>query len=206
MTRPTPKEEAVRDQFREQHGRAAAEETAAAAESRDAEAAQPEGDAQAVEPEPEPQPEQPEPDPLTRAQAERDDYLELARRTQADFENYRKRTAKDVAAAGERAKLGLVRELLPVVDNLERALESAGDDSGVADGVRLVLTELQGVLARNGVAAVDPSGKQFDPTVHEALSTRAADGTEPGVVVDVVEKGYRMGDTVVRPARVVVSA
>jgi molecular chaperone GrpE len=217
MTRPTPKEEAVRGQPRDQDGGAAAGDSAAAAEP--GVAAEPGGAAEPLaeaEPRPagepradaEPRAEQPAPapDPLTSAQAERDDYLELARRTQADFENFRKRTAKDLAAAGERAKLGLVRELLPVVDNLERALESAGDASGVADGVRLVLTELQGVLARNGVAPVDPTGDQFDPTVHEALSTRAADGTEPGLVLDVVEKGYRMGDTVVRPARVVVSA
>src|SRR5436190_36507 len=83
----------------------------------------------------------------------------------------------------ERAKVGLVRELLPVVDNLERALDSAGDDSSLAEGVRLVLSELQGVLARNGVEPIEPSGEEFDPTVHEALSTRPADGVEPGLVV-----------------------
>src|SRR5205807_9059043 len=148
-----------------------------------------------------------EPDPLAKAQAERDEYLELARRTQADFENYRKRAAKEMAAAGERAKVGLVRALLPVVDNLERALESAEDGgAGLAEGVRLVLSELQGVLAREGVEALEPAGESFDPTVHEALSTRAEDGAEPGAVLDVVEKGYRMSDTVIRPARVVVSA
>jgi molecular chaperone GrpE len=160
----------------------------------------PEGEAE------EPQPE-PEADPLAKAEAERDEYLELARRTQADFENYRKRTAKDVAAAGSRAKLGLVRDMLPVVDNLERALVSAnGPDGSLAEGVRLVLSELQGVLAREGVEALEPEGEQFDPTVHEALSTREQDGAEPGVVLDVVEKGYLMSDQVIRPARVVVSA
>jgi molecular chaperone GrpE len=161
-----------------------------------------------VEPEPGPEAEpEPEPDPLAKAEAERDKYLELARRTQADFENYRKRTAKDVAAAGSRAKLGLVRDMLPVVDNLERALVSAnGPEGSLAEGVRLVLSELQGVLAREGVEALEPEGEQFDPTVHEALSTREQDGAEPGVVLDVVEKGYLMSDTVVRPARVVVSA
>ena len=151
------------------------------------------------------EPDQP-PDPLAEAEAKRDEYLELARRTQADFENYRKRTAKDLAAAGTRAKLGLVRDLLPVVDNLERALESADSQDGLAEGVRLVLTDLQGVLAREGVKAVEPAGERFDPTVHEALSTRPEDGADPGVVLDVVQKGYRMNDTVIRPARVVVSA
>src|ERR671932_2348058 len=96
-------------------------------------------------------------DPLARAERERDQYLALAQRAQADFENYRKRAAREAAAAGQRAKSGLVRELLPVVDNLERALDSAGDSGGpLADGVRLVLSELQGVLARQGVVALAP--------------------------------------------------
>jgi molecular chaperone GrpE len=142
--------------------------------------------------------------------AERDKFLELAQRTQADFENYRKRAAKDAATAGERAKAGLVRELLPVLDNLERALDTAVHDDGeaspVVEGVRLVRADLLGVLERSGVEAFDPAGEQFDPTVHEALSTRPApDGVHAGVVVDVVEKGYRLNDTVLRPARVVVS-
>jgi molecular chaperone GrpE len=142
--------------------------------------------------------------------AERDKYLELAQRTQADFENYRKRAAKDAATAGERAKAGLVRELLPVLDNLDRALDTAVHDDGeaspVVEGVRLVRADLLGVLERTGVEAFDPAGEPFDPTVHEALSTRPApDGVHPGVVVDVVEKGYRLNDTVLRPARVVVS-
>jgi molecular chaperone GrpE len=93
-----------------------------------------------------------------------------------------------------------------VVDNLERALESAESADGLAEGVRLVLADLKGVLAREGVKAVEPVGERFDPTVHEALSTRPQDGAEPGVVLDVVQKGYRMNDTVIRPARVVVSA
>jgi molecular chaperone GrpE len=160
-------------------------------------------------------------DPLARTQRERDEYLDLARRAQADFENYRKRAAKETAAAGERAKSGLVRELLPVVDNLERALASAGDvgqaagsargaasasEQHLAEGVRLVHSELVAVLERNGVVQFDPSGERFDPAEHEALSTRGQDGAEPGVVLDVVEKGYRANGTVLRPARVVVSA
>jgi molecular chaperone GrpE len=134
------------------------------------------------------------------------EYLELAKRTQADFENYRKRAAKEAAAAGERAKGGLVRELLPVVDNLERALESAGEsEQHLAEGVRLVHSELVSVLQRNGVEQFDPKGEDFDPAVHEALSTRSEEGADPGVILDVVEKGYRLNGTVLRPARVVVS-
>ena len=148
-----------------------------------------------------------EEDPLARAQRERDEYLDLARRTQADFENYRKRAAREAAAAGERAKSGLVRELLPIVDNLERALTSAADgEQHLAEGVRLVHSELVAVLERNGVEQFDPKGDKFDPTDHEALTVRPEEGTEPGFVIETVEKGYRSGETVLRPARVVVSA
>jgi molecular chaperone GrpE len=146
-------------------------------------------------------------DPLARLQRERDEYLALAQRAQADFENYRKRAAKEAAAAGERAKSGLVRELLPVVDNLERALASAEEsEQHLAEGVRLVHSELIAVLERNGVEQFDPSGERFDPSEHEALSMRAQDGSESGLVLDVVEKGYRANGTVLRPARVVVSS
>ena len=146
-------------------------------------------------------------DPLARAQRERDEYLDLARRAQADFENYRKRAAKEAAVAGERARSGLVRELLPVVDNLERALQSAGEsEQHLAEGVKLVHSELVALLERNGVESFDPKGESFDPTEHEALSTRPADGAEPGKVLDVAEKGYKLNGTVLRPARVVVSA
>jgi molecular chaperone GrpE len=146
-------------------------------------------------------------DPLARIQRERDEYLDLARRAQADFENYRKRAAREAAAAGERAKSGLVRELLPIVDNLERALRSAQkEEQHLAEGVRLVYAELVAVLERNGVEQFDPSGERFDPSEHEALSMRPEDGAESGLVLDVVEKGYRANGTILRPARVVVSS
>jgi molecular chaperone GrpE len=146
-------------------------------------------------------------DPLARAERERDEYLDLARRAQADFENYRKRAAKEAAAAGDRAKSGLVRELLPVVDNLERALASAGEgEQHLAEGVRLVHSELVAVLERHGVEQFDPRGERFDPGEHEALSMRVQDGAESGVVLDVVEKGYRANGGILRPARVVVSS
>jgi molecular chaperone GrpE len=153
---------------------------------------------------PEPEPQE---DELTVAQRERDEYLELAKRTQADFENYRKRSTKDVAAAGSRARIGIIREILPVLDNLERALGVApeGAHDAFVEGVRLVHRDLQGALTRAGVEAIEPKGDVFDPNVHEAISTRPAEGAESGTVVDVVEKGYRTADLVVRPARVVVA-
>src|SRR5215203_1827824 len=143
-------------------------------------------------------------DPLATVERERNEYLNLAQRTQADFENYRKRAAREAAAAGERAKSGIVRELLPIVDNLERAITSAEEgEQHLAEGVRLVHSELIAVLERNGIEQFNPAGDRFDPAEHEALSVRN-DG-EPGLVLDVVEKGYRANGTVLRPARVVVS-
>jgi molecular chaperone GrpE len=149
-----------------------------------------------------------EEDELTKVARERDEYLDLAKRTQADFENYRKRAAKDMTAAGARARIGVIREILPVVDNLERALSVApeGDGDPFVEGVRLVYRELEGALARAGIETIEPKGDTFDPNVHEALSMHPQEGAESGTVLDVVEKGYRTADTVIRPARVVVAA
>jgi molecular chaperone GrpE len=144
------------------------------------------------------------PDPDPAADAAR--YLDLAQRTQAEFENFRKRAAREVAQAGERAKANLIRELLPVVDNLERALATANpEEDHLAEGVRLVHTDLVATLERNGIKSFDPAGEPFDPNIHEAISTREGENGS-GLVLDVVEKGYRLGDNVIRPARVVVSA
>jgi molecular chaperone GrpE len=142
------------------------------------------------------------PDPAAEAAR----YLDLAQRTQAEFENFRKRAAREAAMVGERAKANLIRELLPVVDNLERALATANpEEDHLAEGVRLVHVELVNTLERNGIKAFDPAGEPFDPTVHEAISMREGENGS-GLVLDVVEKGYRLGDAVIRPARVVVSA
>jgi molecular chaperone GrpE len=149
----------------------------------------------------------PESNGAASAEAKAAEYLELAQRTQADFENFRKRAVKDMAASGARAKAGLIRELLPVVDNLERALGAVEEsDDGVGQGLKLVYAELQGVLSRNGVEAMVPDGEPFDPNIHEAISTRPVEEAEAGTVVDVVEKGYKLDETVIRPARVVVAA
>jgi molecular chaperone GrpE len=137
--------------------------------------------------------------------------LELAKRTKADFENFRKRVAADLQAAPLRGKAQLAQEILPVLDDLERALQAAGLDpegdseDALAHGVILVFRGLRDALSRNGVEAVDPKGEKFDPTLHEALSTQPVDGAESGTVVEVMQKGYRMGEQLVRPARVVVS-
>jgi molecular chaperone GrpE len=143
---------------------------------------------------------------LVEAQKERDEYLELAKRTKADFENFRKRVAADLQAAQARGKAEMARGVIDAVDNLERALEAAGDEEGLVSGVEMVLGGLRETLSRNGIEAVDPKGDKFDPTRHEALSTQAVDGTESGVVVEVMQKGYALGEQLVRPARVVVSS
>jgi len=145
---------------------------------------------------------------LTEAQKERDEYLELAQRTKADFENYRKRVAADVQAAQARGKIEVAREVIEAVDNLERALDAAqtDDGEGLRAGVQMVLSGLRETLGRHGVEAVDPEGEKFDPNRHEALSTQPVVGSESGVVVEVLQKGYTLGEQLIRPARVVVSA
>lgn len=150
---------------------------------------------------------------LSDAQRERDEYLDLAKRTKADFENFRKRMNSEVAAAGVRGKAALIGELVHAIDNLERALAAAGIDPGqegspeepLAQGILLTYRDLCGALQRNEVEAVDPKGERFDPNLHEALSTIAADGAESGTVVEVMQKGYRLGEQLIRPARVVVA-
>jgi molecular chaperone GrpE len=138
--------------------------------------------------------------------AERDEHLNDLKRVAAEFENYRKRVARDQERLVARAHERLVKELLPVLDDLERALEAARDSGtrSVEEGVRLVHRELAAALKREGLAEIDTNG-QFDPHVHEALLSQPSDAEE-GSVIEVVQKGYTLGDRVVRPARVVVAA
>jgi molecular chaperone GrpE len=136
---------------------------------------------------------------------ERDEYLELAQRARADFENYRKRAAREGQDALLRGKTEVGKAVLPAVDNLERALDAEGD--GLAEGVALVHKELVAALQGAGIEAIDPAGEKFDPNLHEALSSRPADdGEDSGVVVETVQRGYRLGETLIRPARVVVTS
>ena len=147
-------------------------------------------------------------DELVAVAAQRDEYLSLAQRTQADFENFRKRVARDAAQAQERGVIKLAGELLPALDNLDRALAAAAEDDPLLDGVRLVHSELGAALARAGVESFSPLGERFDPALHEAMATakQPADGAESGTIVEVYQPGYRLGQTIIRPARVVVAA
>jgi molecular chaperone GrpE len=148
-------------------------------------------------------------DELAEARRERDEYLELAQRTKADLENYRRRVGKDTSEALARGKGDLARELLPALDSLDHALHAGENPSAheaLVSGVAMVRDELQSRLEGAGVESFDPTGERFDPQLHEALSTMPAKGTESGIVLETVQKGYRLNGQVLRPARVVVSA
>jgi len=146
-----------------------------------------------------------------RERAEKSDaYLALAQRTQADFENYRKRTTRDVRAAEARGMTRLARELLPALDNLDRALaavEGSGEDEEhhLTQGIRLVQSELSAALARTGIEGFSPRGERFDPVEHEAVAQQPCEGFEAGTIVEVLQPGYRLNDSVLRPARVIVA-
>jgi molecular chaperone GrpE len=142
------------------------------------------------------------------ARAEKaDEYLDLAQRTKADFENFRKRTARDAAMAQTRGMSKLALELLPAIDNLERALSVADVTAAeeLTSGVKLVYDELLAGLGRAGIEPFSPKGEPFDPQQHEAVAQLPAPEVEPGTIVEVYQRGYRLGDAVLRPARVSVA-
>lgn len=138
--------------------------------------------------------------------AERDEAIDRWKRTAADFDNFRKRAVREREATVTLANERLVTELLPILDDLERALVAATEheEAALEDGVRLVHQSLENLLARQGIREIDAAG-MFDPHVHEALLSQPSDAAE-GSVIDVVQKDYTLGDRVVRPARVVVAA
>ena len=192
------------------------------AEAEAAEAASADDGAEAPEPELSPAEAQ-----LAELERERDEYLDLAQRTRAELENFRKRSARDSQDAEKRGRAHIARSLVPAVDNLERALQAAGVDldpasaaespdpasrevsahEALAAGVALVHGEIVGALRNAGVESFDPAGEKFDPSLHEALSARpAADGEEAGVVAETLQRGYSLGDVLIRPARVVVTS
>ena len=132
-------------------------------------------------------------------------------RLQAEFENFRKRTLREKEEAWLYGHQNVVKDLLPTVDNLERAIghargSEAGDLEGLLQGVELVLRELLGVLTKHGVTEIEASGQPFDPEVHEAMTQQPRADVPPNTVVDVFEKGYKLRDRLLRPVRVVVSS
>ncbi|MFT4033946.1 MAG: nucleotide exchange factor GrpE [Patulibacter sp.] len=155
---------------------------------------------------------------IRRLAAQAGELLALAQRTRADFDNYRKRAQRDLAAARVRGSVELARELLPAIDNAERALEhetaaleAAAADSGehagrLLDALRQLHDELIASLGRGGVERFDPAGEPFDPVRHEAMAKRpAGDGEASGICSPVYQAGYAAGEEIIRPARVVVT-
>jgi len=142
---------------------------------------------------------------LEKAEDERDGYLALAQRTQADFENYRKRMARENAAAQSRGVAKVARELLPALDHLEHALKAAAGHEDVVKGFALVSDEIVAALGRVGIESFSPEGEPFDPNEHEAMAAHAAEGAEPGTVIEVYQRGYLLDGQILRPARVVVA-
>lgn len=148
-------------------------------------------------------------DPLAAAIAERDEYLDLARRTQADLENLRKRAARERGELRAKTIADVIRDLLPVVDNIDRALQAAegGENSeALLQGIKMVHVELHGYLDRLGLKAIETDGAKFDPALHEAIASVPVDGVEAGQIHEVHQKGFQLDEIVVRPARVVVTA
>jgi molecular chaperone GrpE len=145
-------------------------------------------------------------DELAALTKQRDEYLDALQRLKAEFDNYRKRVARDQQELAARAHERLVKELVPVLDDLERALEAAAEheEGKLEEGVRLVHRSLADALAKEGLAEIDTDGT-FDPHTQEALLSQPSDAEE-GSIIQVLQKGYSLGDRVLRPARVVISS
>ena len=143
---------------------------------------------------------------LEQTRAQRDEYLDLAQRKQAEFANYRRRTEGIRQEAYDDGRRDTIEKLLPVVDNLERALGAAGEESALRSGVEMVLRQTLDTLAKLGVETIDPLGQPFDAELHNAVMQGSAEEGEPGTVCLVLQKGYKLGARVIRHAMVKVVA
>lgn len=153
--------------------------------------------------------ETPELQRLRKQAAERDQYLDMAQRLRAEFENYQKRSQRERETERKYWNAPLALDLLPVLDNLERALaaaKQAGDSGPLAQGVAMVQTQFLECLKRHGIVRMDAEGKAFDPNLHQAVMQKPSADVAPGMVVQVLEQGFTNHDRVLRPAKVIVSA
>jgi molecular chaperone GrpE len=153
-------------------------------------------------------PEAGEAEKLQKLAAERDQYLDMAQRLRAEFENYQKRSQKDREQERRYACGPLIYDLLPVFDNLERALQAAqqaGEQGALVQGVGMVQTQFLEQLKRHGITRIDAEGKPFDPNLHQAVMQKPSAGMPPNTVVQVLEQGFLNHDRVLRPAKVIVS-
>jgi molecular chaperone GrpE len=145
---------------------------------------------------------------LIEAEQKRDQYLDVAQRTRAEFENYQKRVARDLATERRFAQAPLAADLLGPIDNLERAMAAArqaGETGPLVQGVAIVQNQLLDILRRHGVTRIEAEGKPFDAHVHEAVMQQPSKDQPPFTVLNVLEPGYMIHDRVLRPARVIVS-
>jgi molecular chaperone GrpE len=147
-----------------------------------------------------------EQDELGKLAAERDQYLDGMKRLKAEFDNYRKRAERDRQAQAAAVEQDLIKSLLPVLDNLERAVVALDQAGDVSTGVDMVRVQLGDVLAGRGLARIEADGAPFDPHIHEAVATVPMPDAAPGTIVEVVQPGYVLGETVIRPSTVVVAA
>ena len=143
---------------------------------------------------------------LEETRAQRDEYLDLVQRKQAEFANYRRRTESVRQEADDDGRRDAIEKLLPVVDNLERALDAAGEESALRSGVEMVLRQTLETLTKMGVETIDPMGQPFDAELHNAVMQGSAEEGDPGTVCQVLQKGYRLGGRVIRHAMVKVVA
>jgi molecular chaperone GrpE len=144
-------------------------------------------------------------DDLAQLREERDKFLDLLQRTQADFENYQKRNRRELELERQYAFAPLVRDLLPAIDNLERALSSVKEETPLSQGIRLVHAQLLETLRRHHIQAIDALDKPFDPHLHQAVMQQPAPDKPPNTVLQVLEPGYLYHDRVLRPSKVIVS-
>jgi molecular chaperone GrpE len=145
---------------------------------------------------------------LEKLQAEVLEHQQRALRVQADFDNFRRRTQKEKEELGKYASSKLITELLPVIDNFERALQASGDNpefESFSKGVNMIFRQLESVLASEGLTAMNSIGEPFNPEYHQAIMQVESDEFEEGIVVEEVQKGYMLKDKVLRPAMVKVS-
>ncbi|MBJ7454850.1 MAG: nucleotide exchange factor GrpE [Thermoleophilia bacterium] len=146
-------------------------------------------------------------DEIARLEGERDAYLDALQRLKAEFDNFRKRNDRDRQMISVGATREVVRDLLPVMDNLERAVAALGDQGeGIVAGLEMVRGQLAALLTGHGVEEIPASGEAFDPTVHEAIASVPSPHHDEGAIIEVVEKGYRHSEHVLRPTRVVIAA
>ncbi len=145
---------------------------------------------------------------LRKKAGERDQFYDLAARTRAEFENYQKRNQRDRELERKYAFGPLALDLLPIYDNLDRAVNSAkqaGDAGPLTQGVSMVIGQFLELLKRHGITRIDCEGKPFDPNLHQAVMQKPVDDVEPNIVLQVLEQGFLNQDRVLRPAMVIVS-